>query len=102
MAGIGGPVGNQNAAKAKRWEAAILRALEAWPAKPDSTGCNALMLGINEAAHGFVAKMMAERDISFFREFGDRIDGKPAQAITGGDGGGLVITINATRHDEAL
>lgn len=60
-----------------------MRAVEAWPDLPDCTDCNDFMRGINMAAHGFVGKMMAEKDISFFREFGDRLDGKPAQTIQG-------------------
>lgn len=83
MAGTGGPIGNQKAAKGKRWEAAIVRAVEAWPDPPDCTDCNDFMRGINEAAHKFVGSMMADRDIAFFREFGDRLDGKPVQAIEG-------------------
>lgn len=75
------PIGNTNAAKAKRWEAAILRAVEAWPEKPDSTDCNKLMVGLNEAAHLFVQSMMLSGNIAFFKEFGDRLDGKSAQSM---------------------
>ena len=90
---MGAPVGNQFAAKAKRWTAAIERALEAWPDKPDVTGCTPLMVGLNEAAHAFVGEMMLKRDATFFREFGDRIEGKVAQSIdatlSNPDGSGL-------------
>lgn len=80
------PIGNQNAAKGKRWSAAIERALEAWPDKPDVTGCTALMIGLNEAAHAFVGEMLLKRDVAFFREFGDRVEGKVAQqTIHSGD-----------------
>lgn len=79
----GAPIGNQNAAKAKRWEAAICRALAAWPNPPDSTDCNDFMRGINEAAYKFVANTMAANEVGFYRELGDRLDGKPAQAIVG-------------------
>lgn len=88
---MGAPLGNQNAAKAKRWEAAICRALEAWPNPPDSTDCNELMRGINQAAFEFVKKLMSEKDIQFFREMGDRIDGKPSQAIVGAEGGPVQV-----------
>lgn len=84
---VGAPIGNQNAAKAKRWTAAIERALEAWPQEPDSTDCTPLMRGLNAAAFAFVGQMMDKRDAAFFREFGDRLDGKAAQAITGPEGG---------------
>lgn len=78
---MGAPIGNQNASKAKRWSAAIERAVEAYPNPPDVTGCTPLMIGLNNAAHQFVHKMMIEGDVAFFREFGDRIEGKVAQAI---------------------
>ena len=39
------------------------------------------MRGINAAAHAFVRKMMEDGDIAFFREFGDRLDGKPMQSM---------------------
>ena len=76
-----GTIGNQNAAKAKRWSAAIERALEAYPNPPDSSGCTPLMVGLNNAAHQFVHKVMIEGDVAFFREFGDRIEGKVSQSI---------------------
>lgn len=76
------PLGNQNAAKAKRWEAAILRAIEAWPEKPDSTDCSKLIIGLNEAAHQFVKGVYERGDLGFFKEFGDRMDGKSAQSVT--------------------
>lgn len=43
----------------------------------------------------------AEGDLASLQMLADRLDGKPAQAITGADGGPLVI-IQATAHDEAL
>ena len=80
MAERGAPLGNQNAAKGRQWRDAINRALSAWPEKAASLECSR---GITEAAYEFVAKLMAEKDIGFFRELGDRLDGKPAQAIVG-------------------
>jgi hypothetical protein len=77
------PLGNQNAAKAKRWEAAILRAVEAWPKEPDTTDCSALMIGLNKAAHEFVKGVYERGDLGFFKEFGDRLEGKAAQVIAG-------------------
>jgi hypothetical protein len=77
------PLGNQNAAKARKWRDAIERALAAWPDKPPNPLESER--GLNEAAALFVAEMMAKKDLGFFREFGDRIDGKPAQAIVGDD-----------------
>ena len=79
---MGAPTGNQNAAKAKRWEAAILRAVEAWPKEPDSADCSALMIGLNKAAHEFVKGVYERGDLGFFKEFGDRLEGKSAQSLT--------------------
>lgn len=73
-------VGNQNAAKGARWREAIERAIEAWPEAYEG-GSNELMRGINAAAHAFVKQMMTDGDIAFFREFGDRLDGKPKQTM---------------------
>jgi hypothetical protein len=91
MAGIGGPPGNNYAGKAKRWSEAIERAIEAFPEQPDISGCTPFMVGLNNAAHEFVAKLMEERDIQFFREFGDRLEGKPHQCVdlANPDGTGL-------------
>ena len=77
------PLGNQNAAKAKRWEAAILRAVEAWPKEPDTKDCSALMIGLNKAAYEFVKGVYERKDLGFFKEFGDRLEGKSAQVIAG-------------------
>ncbi len=34
-----------------------------------------------------------EGDVSALKEIGDRLDGKPSQAITGADGGPLIVEI---------
>lgn len=78
----GAPIGNQNAAKGRRWSKAIERALEAWPDRAPSLSVNR---GVDEAAFEFVSELMAKKDLGFFRELGDRLDGKPAQAVIGGD-----------------
>lgn len=79
---MGAPVGNQNARKAKIWRDAIERALDHWPEKAPSVESRR---GLHDAAYAFVAKMMESSDLGFFKELGDRMDGKPAQAIVGGD-----------------
>lgn len=89
---MGAPVGNQNAAKAKRWSAAIERALCKKYGKELADAMDDLALKFIEAVE--------KGDIVAFREFGDRIDGKPAQAIVGHDGGDLVVRIEAS--DAAL
>ena len=71
------PHGNQNAAKAKVWSAAIQRAL-------DKRGVSRI-----EALDALAEKLLAkcdEGDLPALKELGDRLDGKPAQSITvGGD-----------------
>ncbi len=84
-------LGNQNAAKGTRWRAALERAIEAWPEAYEG-GSNDLMKGINAAAHAYVAKMMTDADLGFFKEFGDRLDGKPMQ--------GMEVSVSS--HEKAL
>lgn len=77
----GAPKGNQNAAKGKPWAAAIERAL-AKRSRVDQVEA------LDDLAEALLAKC-AEGDMTALKELGDRMDGKPAQAITG-DGGGPV------------
>lgn len=92
MAQSGGQPGNQNAVKAKRWNQAIDRAL-AKRSKGD--GIKALdelaekfLDAVEEAAQG-----NEKRGPSFsgFDHLRDTLDGKPAQAITGADGGPIEV-----------
>lgn len=72
----GGQPGNQNAKKAKKWQEALARALARAVGTVDS--------GLDKVADQVVAQAMAgEKDA--WQEIGNRFDGKPAQAITGGD-----------------
>lgn len=89
----GAPIGNDNRARSKRWAAAIERAVSAYPNAPSDVDCSDLIVGLNKAAHQFVNKMLAENDLGFFREFGDRLDGKAKQQteVTGADDGPLRI-----------
>lgn len=92
---MGAPVGNQFAAKAKQWAAAIDRALERLgdpSIDPDQPIARTpYMKGIDQAADAFVAEMFAKKDLGFFKEFGDRTDGKPVALteLTGRDGGDI-------------
>jgi hypothetical protein len=74
----GAPLGNQNAARAKIWRAAIMRALER--RQPADQRVKA----IDELADKLI-DLVASGDLGALKEFGDRLDGKPAQAIIGGD-----------------
>ena len=73
----GAPRGNQNAAKAKIWHAAIMRALE----RRDRSRAD----GIKEidALADKLLTLVSSGDLAALKEFGDRLDGKPAQAIVG-------------------
>jgi hypothetical protein len=71
----GAPLGNQNAAKAKLWHAAILRAL-------DKRGAGDRLQALDELAAKLL-DLVATGDLAALKEFGDRLDGKPAQTIAG-------------------
>lgn len=76
------PLGNQNAAKGKRWAAAIERALERRvTGNPPPTDVSELIQGLDSAADIFVAQIFANKDLGYFKELGDRMEGKPAQSI---------------------
>ena len=70
---MGAPLGNQNAAKAKKWTAAIERALAKRSGKEFAEA-------LDDLAEKFIAAVEAG-DIAGFRELGDRLDGKPAQQL---------------------
>lgn len=83
------PLGNQNAARAKVWRAAIERALD--------RRTQSRVDGKKEidALAEKLLDLVADGDLPALKEFGDRIDGKPAQAIVGGDeGDNPVRTLN--------
>lgn len=77
------PKGNQNAAKAKVWSAAIERALA-----EKSRIKGKIML--DECARALVDKA-AEGDVAALKELGDRMEGKPVQGIVGPDGGPIQV-----------
>lgn len=76
MSSSGGQLGNQNAKKAKIWEQAIKRALSRASGSIDS--------GLDTLADKLVAAAQ-NGDQWALIEVGNRLDGKPAQAIVGGD-----------------
>lgn len=69
------PLGNQNAAKGKVWRAAIDRALERRSLSRKD--------GIQEidALADRLLDAVSSGDLPALKEFGDRLDGKPAQAV---------------------
>lgn len=77
MAAVGGQPGNQNAVRAKKWREAIMRALARKSGTVDQ--------GLDTAADKLVTLAIDEGDKWALEEIGDRVDGKPAQSIIGGD-----------------
>ena len=78
---MGAPIGNQYAAKAKRWTDAIDRALAK---RSRREGIEAL----DELAEKLIT-LAEQGDLGALKELGDRFEGKPAQRVemTGPDGG---------------
>ncbi len=81
MAG-GAPLGNKNGAKSKVWSAAITRALE----RRSRVEAKEM---IDELANTLIDMCLA-KDLGALKEFGDRMEGKPAQVIAG-DGEAPVV-----------
>lgn len=81
------PLGNQNAAKAKVWTAAVERALSARSALDRKDALEA-------CANALIDKAM-EGDMTALKELGDRLEGKPAQAVSlsGPDGGEIPLSL---------
>jgi hypothetical protein len=73
MAG-GAPKGNTNATKAKRWSAAIERAIEGRSMKSGQDELNKLAEALLDQCH--------TGDVSALKELGDRLEGRPAQSVT--------------------
>ena len=88
---MGAPIGNQNAAKAKQWAAAIERALERMgdpSVNPDEpVERSPRMKALDQLAEKFITSCNVG-DLGFFKELGDRLDGKPMQSteVSGPDG----------------
>lgn len=81
---MGAPLGNTNAANTKKlWSAAIGRAL-AKRSKRDKVDA------LDELAEKLLQNC-DQGDMAALKELGDRLDGKPAQAIVGANGGDLII-----------
>lgn len=81
------PEGNQNNVKGKRWLQAIDRALEK---KSKVAGIQEL----DRLAEKFLEEV-EKQGITGFKELGDRMDGKPAQALehSGKDGDPIILKL---------
>lgn len=75
---MGAPLGNKNAARPRIWRDAIERALER-RSQSRADGKKEI-----DALAEQLLNLVAAGDLAALKEFGDRIDGKPAQII-GGD-----------------
>jgi hypothetical protein len=84
----GAPLGNKNAAKPRIWHQAIMRALETRE-KSRIDGKKEI-----DALADRLLDLVAAGDLAALKEFGDRLDGKPAQALTvsGEEGGAPIAT----------
>lgn len=80
------PIGNRNAAKAKVWHAAINRALER-RSQSRADGIKEI-----DALAEKLLDAVSTGDLAALKEFGDRMDGKPAQQLllNGDEDGGPV------------
>jgi hypothetical protein len=78
---VAAPLGNQNAKKAKRWQDALVKALARYTS-PDRD----IQAGqaLDKIAEQVVIKAV-DGDKDSIAEIGNRLDGKPAQAIVGDD-----------------
>lgn len=84
----GAPIGNKNAAKAKVWHAAIMRALER--RQPADQRIKA----IDELADRLL-DLVSTGDLAALKEFGDRMDGKAHQSVgVAGDEDGNPIQVS--------
>lgn len=87
---MGAPIGNRNAAKAKVWHGAIVRALETRTAS--RTDGKAELDALAEK----LLDAVSTGDLAALRELGDRLDGKPAQMlIHNGDEDGGPVNVEA-------
>ena len=85
MAERGGQPGNQNATKGRPWALAIERALS----KRSAIGRKE---ALDELAESLLAKC-DQGDMAALKELGDRLDGRPGQAIVlGGDPDAPIVT----------
>lgn len=75
---VGAPIGNNNAGKAKRWSAAIDRALGK---RAEGQSLKDAQEALDELA-GKLLEAADNGDGWALKELGDRIEGKPAQSVT--------------------
>lgn len=79
------PLGNQYAAKDKRWRKAILRALE-------KRSTSDQLEALDEIADKLIDACRSG-DLGALKELGDRLDGKPAQTVDVGNKDGEAFQV---------
>lgn len=87
---MGAPVGNVNAVRNKPWADALRRAVARRVEANDKPG-------LNQLAEVLLDKC-AEGDLAALKELGDRLDGKPAQAIVGDDDAPPIRQVLTWKH----
>lgn len=75
------PIGNQNAKRAKRWRDALVKALARYANDEAKISAGQALDRIAEK----VVVMALGGDRDSITEIGNRLDGKPAQVVIGGD-----------------
>lgn len=85
----GAPLGNQNAKKAKRWQDALNKALARFATEDGKVKAGEALDKIAETV--VIQALAGDRDA--WQEIGNRLDGKVAQAIIGGDDGDPPVRI---------
>lgn len=102
---MGAPLGNKNAASARLWRAAILRAIERKHGRDQEDGLPVASEGNRGLAY-YANKFLALAEsadegvrLAFFREFGDRIEGKSLTPIEH-SGGASPIEIDVSNRNE--
>jgi hypothetical protein len=89
MANIGGQLGNTNATKGRRWDQAIQRAL--------AHRSRAKQIEALDELAEKLLELCEQGDIAALKELGDRLDGKPSQAVTvAGDSNAPPVAVKAT------
>jgi hypothetical protein len=78
---VAAPIGNQNAKKAKRWQDALVKALARYENEEGKIQAGQALDKIAELV--VMKALLGDKDS--IAEIGNRLDGKPAQAIVGDD-----------------
>ena len=87
MASKGAPLGNKNASHDKPWQSALNRALAQYENKAKKVNRGEALRRVADT----VVEQAIDGNKDAWLEIGNRLDGKAPQAITGADGGSLIV-----------